>query len=129
MDPAASPDAPDWDAVLRRVIRWQLVMAAAGLAAWLLLAGGREAVSFALGAGLALFSFFLLHRAVVRAEQSKTTLIAMLLAATRYLLYAVIIFAIVKNYEVRLTPAITGISITVAAITLEAIYELIHART
>lgn len=126
---SGTPDARDWDAVLRRIIRWQWRMAAGGLGAWWLFAGFSWALSFALGAGLALLSFFLLHRAVVRSEPGKSNVTAWLLAATRYLLYALIIFAIVKNYEVRLTAAVTGICISVAAITLEAIYELIHART
>jgi hypothetical protein len=126
---SGTPDTRDWDAVLRRVIRWQFVIAAVGLVAWWLFAGFSEALSFALGAGLALLSFFLLHRVVVRTDENKSTVVAWLVAATRYLLYALIIFAIVRNYEVRLTAVLTGVCISVAAITLEAIYELIHART
>ncbi len=106
------------DKFLRNVTRWQ-----AGLAA----KGPPAAASFAVGALASSASFWLLAKFTSALSPNPAGPLTLLLSALRILLIGVALFAIIQNYELQSTPAVTGILIVVAAITIEVLRNSFYA--
>lgn len=118
---AAEADAARHRGVVSRIRRWQLICAAVGLPAWWILAGQREAVSFAVGALISILSFGLLDRFTAAFGGGPVSRPGVALSAIRILLIGGLLFVIMSNYSLHPLAAGTGLLTTVAAITIEAL--------
>jgi hypothetical protein len=107
--------------VVSRVRRWQVLFAIAGLPAWWILAGQREALSFAVGAIASIASFGLLDRFTSAIGGGPVSRSGLALSAIRILLIGGLLFVIMSNYRLDPLAAGTGLLATVAAITIEAL--------
>lgn len=123
----------DADAALRRITRILLALAAAGTLAWLAAKGLRGAVSFAAGAAVSGFSFWWLQRLVGGMEEAVKTGRARgasaVIHSLRILLLGGALYGILRVYEVFVPALVTGLLVTVAAITLEVLYEWFYGTT
>lgn len=121
------------EAALRRITRILLALAAAGAAGWLAAKGVRGLVSFAAGAAISGFSFWWLQRLARTLEQAAKTGKAKGASAAvhslRILLLGGALYGILRVYEVFAPALVTGLLVTVAAITLEVLYEWIYGTT
>ena len=115
---------------IARMERAALVIAAAGLAGVLVYAGWRAALGFGCGAVIAHFNFGLWKRiAGAVGEQgpktpgdSKAVLLGM-----RYLLIGGAVFVIIKILEVSAMAVVAGLLVSVAAVLVELVLQLMRA--
>lgn len=116
---------------MRRIALLMITLAAAGTLAWLAFRGGRAALSFLTGAAVSGVSFWWLQHMVAGLEKAvrdgKTPGGKAALHALRIFLLGGSLYVILKLYEVHVPALVTGLLVTVAAITLEAVRELIYA--
>jgi len=116
-------------ATLRRIIWIQVALTVAGLVVWGLARHRLGLLSFTFGALVSTACFFLLSRAILAATSGRISAVTAVTSTLRLLIAGVIIHVILRTYEVLPVAVVCGILTPVAAITLEAIYELIYART
>jgi hypothetical protein len=116
-------------ATLRRIVWIQVALMIAGLIIWGLARQRLGLLSFTFGALISTACFFLLSRAILAATSGRISAVTAVTSTLRLLIAGVIIHVILRTYEVLPIAAVCGILTPVAAITLEAIYELIYART
>ncbi len=123
----------DADTSLRRIARYMLGLAAAGALAWLAARGLREAASFLAGAAVSGFSFWWLQRMVLGMEEAakggRAKGASAVIHSLRILLLGGVLYVILRVYEVILPALVTGLLVTVAAITLEVLYEWFYGTT
>lgn len=114
-----------------RIAKLIAVLAAAGLTGWLLAKGVRGGVSFGAGAAVSALSFWWLSRMVAGIEKAalggRISGGRTALNAARIFLLGGSLYVIVRVYEVFVPALVTGLLVTVVAITLEALYEFIYA--
>ena len=116
-------------ATLRRIIWIQVALMIAGLIIWGLARQRLGLLSFTFGALISTACFFLLSRAILATTSGRISTVTAVTSALRLLIAGVIIHVILRTYEVLPVAVVCGILTPVTAITLEAIYELIYART
>jgi ATP synthase I chain len=104
-----------------RVRRWQYLSAAVGLPVWYWFGGQNEALSFAVGAVASIASFGLLDKFTASVGGGPVSGPGVALSALRILLIGGLLFVIMSNYSLHPFAAGTGLLITVAAITIEAL--------
>ncbi len=124
----------DYDAVVGRILKVCLGVAAAGLLISAVWQGLRGALSFGAGAAISGSSFYMLHRLVrevgsTLAGGRRPGAFSVILHGFRFFLLGGAAYAIVRLYEVFLPAFVAGLLVPVTAATLEALYELIYART
>ena len=117
---------------MRRIGRLILGLTAGGVVVWLAAKGVRGAFSFLSGAAISALSFWWLQRIVsgleeaVRGGSSPGGKAA--LHGLRILLLGGALYGILKVYQAFVPALVTGLLVAVAAITIEALYELLYAR-
>ena len=117
---------------MRRIARLIMALAVAGTLAWLAAKGARGAISFLSGAAVSTLSFWWLRQIVsgldeaVRGGNSSGAKAA--LHGLRIFVLCGVLYGILKVYQAFVPALVTGLLVAVAAITIEAIYELIYAR-
>lgn len=116
---------------LRRIFRGAQLLTAAGTLAALALQGWRWGLGFAAGAAGSCVNFYWLHRLVegITPGGQRPGKRLLVVLATRYLLLGLAGYAIVKVFGLSLAAILLGLFVPVAAIFVEIIYELTHART
>ncbi len=117
----SADDEKRHQSVIGRVQRWQLIAAAIGLPAWLILGGQREAISFAVGAVVSIASFGLLDKFTSVVGGGPTSRSSLAFSAMRIFLVGGFLFVIMSNYSLHPLAVATGLLTTVAAITVEAL--------
>lgn len=115
--------------LLNRVMLFQVLVVILGLVGFGVTRGRLGALSFGVGAMLASLSLWLIHRFVSMLGGQRTGATTFLLMATRLLLAGVLLYVILKTYEVHLPAAACGVLTPVVAIILATIYEHFYART
>ena len=114
----------------RRVWALHLVVGAAGsIAAWVI-AGWRVGAGFAIGAAISAVNYRLLNRTVDligTGERPRKPSVALL--ALRYLILGASGYVIVTYLELNAPAVFIGLLVSVAAVILEILYELIYAGT
>jgi len=118
----------DYHLTLRRMTRFTLALGAAGALAVLLVRGPRDAGGFLVGAAISaagLESWKMLARAA--GGSGKPRALALLLGA-RYLIAGALIYVIVKVTGITLGAVFAGLLVSLAAVLLEFIYELVTLR-
>ena len=116
---------------LRRINAIMLGLMAGGCAVSFVAAGWRGLVGFFLGAAVAYFYFRWIREMadslVPGGPPPRKRLVVYL--ALRYAVFGAAGYVIVKYFGISMLAALAGLSVSVAAILLEILYELIYART
>jgi hypothetical protein len=116
-------------ALFRRVFQVQAVLVVLGLIGFSLSRGRVGGMSFLVGATLGTLSLWVLFRVVGMAETTKVTPLTLLLISTRLLIAGLILYVILRTYEVHLGAAASGVLSHIVAIILATLYDYFHART
>lgn len=125
---------PEFSAgALVRIDNWMKWTAAAGTLAAVALGGWRAALGFLLGALISWLNFRLLKRlvdalgaAAGAGGPSRSRGAAFL--GLRYVLLALVAYVILRFSKLSLLALLAGIFVSVAAVTLEIVFELLYAR-
>jgi hypothetical protein len=125
-EPHAAP--ADEAAVLQRIRRLMAILAVLGAGACFAWSGKSGAMSFLGGAALSATSLWSLQKLVNLFSAEKPGPLPVAFLTLRFLMIAGVAYVIVRTYEVFLPAVALGLLLSVAAITLEALYELIYAR-
>ncbi|MEX2262189.1 MAG: ATP synthase subunit I [Bryobacteraceae bacterium] len=116
-----------------RIGRLMLALALGGTAACFAVGGWPWGIGFALGAGVSWLNFRWLKRVVdhlgAASEGVRTPKKMAVLVGLRYLILGLAAYVIVKYSTLSLTAALIGLFVSVAAIILEILFELIYAGT
>lgn len=122
-----SPETNFYDRALRRIDRVALILALLFVVGVLAVRGWRDAMGCAIGAVLSFLNLILWRRAAnaVAPDAQRTTSGSAALFGLRYLLLGGIIFVIIKYLEVSFAAVFAGLLVSVAAVILEILYELI----
>lgn len=115
--------------LLKRVYLFQILVIVAGLIGFGIAKKGLGALSFGTGAILSSASLWLIHRFVAALGGQKSNPLTYLLMMVRLLLVAVVLYGILRTYEVLLPAVACGVLAPIAAIILAVIYEHFYART
>ena len=120
-----------YDRALRRI---RLISIAVGLIGALIAGmrwGPKIGVGFLIGALLSLVNLQWWNTVVSAIGGSGKAPLrgSAIILLLRYLLIGGVIYAIVKVLKITPAPLLAGLLVSVAAVTLEALYELIYART
>ncbi len=123
--------ADSYQRALKRLIRFSLAVGAAGVIATLMTRGPRPAAGFLFGTLLSLVNlrwWTSVANAIGGSGKAALRASAVILLL-RYLLFGGAIYVIVR--VLKITPAVllAGLLVSVVAVMLEALYELIYART
>lgn len=122
----------DYRRIVRRIGWLCLILAAAGAAAWGLLAGAASMFSFLGGAAIASLSFFLLHRLVddlqAAAEGRPVKKVRFFVHAFRLLILGGAAYVILDFYGAGRLALASGLTVAVTAATVEVLIELFYAR-
>ena len=120
-----------YERALGRMLRIAAVLGAMGTIAALAARGPRPAAGFLLGAVISLINFrWWVNLAGALGGSAKTPLRASAaILGLRYVLVAGVVYGIVKVLEITLAAVLAGLFVSVAAVILELLYELIYART
>ena len=115
-----------------RIFRWMAWLAAAGTLVALALGGWRLAAGFLVGSLASYLNFRWLKRLVealgggVSGKPARAR--GAVFLGLRYLLLAAGVYAILKSSVVSLPGALAGLFVSVAAVILEIVFELVYAR-
>jgi hypothetical protein len=113
----------DDEKLMRRLVLWQALLVAAGLAAWYFTRGQTFAVSFLVGALASEASFWLIHKLAHALGGAHVSAFAAVMGTLRLLLIGGAMFVILRTYDLQVGAVATGISVVVVSILLEAIRE------
>lgn len=120
-------------ATARRTYLWMLAVTAAGSVGALLYGGAPWLTGFLTGAGFSAVNFWMLHKVVQRVGETGgeegPRKASPALFGLRYLLFAAFGYGILNAFGASLAAALAGIFVSVAAVFLEAIFELIYGTT
>ena len=116
-----------YDRALRRIDRVAIAFALVFVIGVLAVRGWREAMGCAIGALLSFVNLWMWRRAAnaVRPDADRTAASSAALFGLRYLLLGGIIFVIIKYLEVSFAAVFAGLLVSVAAVIVEIVYELI----
>lgn len=121
-------DSAIYHAAVRRISVYSLVLSLSGVAAAGSLEGWPGAVGFALGSGLSWLNFHWIRRLVeslgAAAKPKRAAGFAVVLGL-RYALLGGIGYVMLKFFGVSLLAVLAGLLAVVAAVILEAVYQLI----
>lgn len=124
----AVPDDLTYERVVQRITRITVVLGATGSVVALTLGGWSWALGFALGSTVSWISFRWLKQVVgsLGVEHPQPNLPQK--AVLRYLLIAGAAYLLVRYTVVNLRAALVGLLISSAAVLIEIVIELVHAR-
>ena len=113
-----------------RMYRSMGVLAALGLIGFVWYGGAPTGIGFVVGAAFSAINFWIFHRVVSKLGENppsgKAGSGSAMLAGLRYLVFGVAGYAILKSFEASILAALAGCFVAVAAVLLEAFYELIY---
>ena len=125
-----------YDRALARIVRIGVALAVIGTIFVLIRYGPRTAVGFLAGALLSLLNFYGLRRVVDALSPTPANPAPRAGMRTspvfwvfRYLIFAGIVYVIVKGLGISLMPILAGLFVVAAAIIVEILYEITYART
>lgn len=122
----------DYGRVIRRIGWISLAVAAAGAAAWRILGGTAEMLSFLGGAAVAGLSFWLLHRLVedlhAAAGGRPVRQVRFFVHAFRMLILGAAAYVILEFCGGSRVALASGLTVALAAATIEVLIELFYAR-
>jgi hypothetical protein len=119
-----------YERALKRMIRISVAVGAVGAIAVLVARGPRIAAGFLLGAALSWLNlrwWTIVANAIGGTGKAPPRGSAAILAL-RYLLFGGVIYGIVKILKITPVAVLAGLLVSVAAVMIEILYELIYAR-
>ena len=123
---------PDfYDRALRRIIKMTMAIGIAGTLAILIIRSVNDASGFVIGASISLLNFYWwkgLAAQLSTATGDRPLRASGFFMSARYVIGGVAIYAIVKLLGINLAAVLAGLFVSVAAILLEIVYELIFVR-
>jgi hypothetical protein len=128
---ADSRDNAFYDRALDRIIRVAAVLGAAGSIVSWVLRGANWAAGFLVGAVISLINFYGWKRLATSLGGSggkRPWSGSAAFLGLRYLLFAAVIYAIVKLLGITLVGVLAGLFVSVAAILVEIFYELVFTK-
>lgn len=130
MGAAVTSDELFLEQALDRINVWMLALMIAGMAGAAWIAGWRGLVGFFLGAAVSYFYFrWIKHVADALAPGARPPRKRIVvLLVLRYAIFGAAGYFLVRHMGVSLKAALAGLSVSVAAILIEMVYELIFAR-
>jgi hypothetical protein len=120
-----------YEQAVKRIIRFSLATGAAGAIVTLILRGPRVALGFLIGTAFSFVNLRALTTVVNALGGSVVPSLraSVLFLALRYLIFGGVVYVIVKVLKITPAAVLAGLLVTFAAVMLEALYELIYART
>ena len=122
------PDEGLFDRAVARILLLMIWFAAAGALAALIYRGWTWGVGFLLGSAVSWFNFRWLKQIVEALGGKRPRASLALIIGSRYLILAGGAYVILKYTVVSLPAALVGLFVSVAAVLVEIILELAHAR-
>lgn len=115
---------------IRRILRFMGLLAAVGTVVALLWRGWRSGAGFAVGSAIAWINFLWLKRLTesLGASHAKRSSASAVLMGSRYLLLAGIAYVILRFTKISLPATLTGLFVSLGAVLLEILFELVYAR-
>jgi hypothetical protein len=120
------------DRAIHRMLRWVVALSVIGTAAASIYGGWRWGFGFLAGAVASYWNFRgiigIADRLVQAAQKNAPRPRAGYRVVLRFLVLGIAAFVILKYSELNLTAAFAGLFVSVAAVILELLFELIYAR-
>jgi hypothetical protein len=113
-----------------RILKFMAILAGAGTLFALAWRGWRSGAGFALGAGIAWINFFWLRRLTesLGASQPKRSTHSAVILGSRYLILGGIAYVILRLTNISLPAVLTGLFVSLGAVLVEILFELVYAR-
>ena len=131
-----APEDDFMERAISRIYRWIVYLSVAGLIIGFVTGGWQTAVGFLLGAAASMLNFRWLKKVVDALSgiqtpgQSKPRWARYaLVMGLRYLLLAIGAYVILNYTSLSLNAALTGLFVSVAAVIVEILFELVYAGT
>jgi hypothetical protein len=121
-------DEQHFTRALARITRTMCVIAAAGTAVAWWLGSWRGGLGFLAGAAASGLGYYWLKHVVEALANQRSRRRTAILAGLRYLLLGIGAYVIFRLRVVSLPAALAGLFTAVAAVVVEIVYELAHAR-
>lgn len=122
-------DAAFYERALSRLDRIAIVLAAGVSLVFLGIEGWRAGVATAAMAAASIYNLRRLKGIAAAIDPgTKTRTISAVLVGLRYLLLGAICFVIIKYFEVSFLAIVAGLLVSVAAVLVEIVYELLFIR-
>jgi ATP synthase I chain len=120
-----------YEQALRRMFRFSVIIGVAGVFVVLAIWGAMIAAGFLLGATLSLVNlrWWISVANSIGASGHTPLRASAVFLVLRYALFGGAIYVIVKILKITPAALLAGLLVTVAAVMVEALYELIYART
>ena len=120
-----------YDLALGRILRISIAVGIAGALIAGIIFGPKIGAGFLVGAALSLINLHWLSTLVSAIGGSGKPPLrgSAAIAVLRYGIIGAVIYAIVKILKITPAALLAGLLVSVAAVTIEALYELIYART
>jgi hypothetical protein len=114
-----------------RILRLMKILAGVGTVAALAWRGWRSGAGFALGALIAWINFLWLKRIVdsLGASRPKASRRGAVVSGFRYLILGFTVYVILRLSSISLPAAVTGLFVSLGAVLIEILFELVYART
>ena len=123
-----NPDDSYYERVAGRIFKVMLVLAAGGAMVALVWRGWAAGAGFALGAAVSWLNFRWLKHVVDGLGSKRARPRLALLAGFRYLLLGGGAYVILRYSSISLPAALVGLFVSVAAIIVETVFEVMYAR-
>jgi hypothetical protein len=125
---AASEDV--YRRAVGRILRFMAILAGGGTLVALAWRGWRSGAGFAFGAGIAWINFLLLKRITdsLGASPSKGSARRAVVLGSRYLILGGLAYAILRLTGINRLAAVTGLFVSLAAVLIEILFQLVYAR-
>jgi hypothetical protein len=115
---------------VQRILRFMTVLACGGTLVALAWRGWRSGAGFAFGAAIAWINFLLLKRITdsLGGAPSKGSVRRAVVLGSRYLILGGLAYAILRLTGINTLAAVTGLFVSLAAVLIEILFELVYAR-
>jgi hypothetical protein len=115
--------------LFRRMAWIQAALVVTGLIGWGLARGRIGLLSFGAGATVASLGFWVLYRIAAAMMGARPGVLATFLMTSRLLVAGVVLYVILRTYEVLPAAIVLGVLTPVLAILLATLYDFFYART
>ena len=117
----------DWfGAAVHRVVRLTAALGVAGTLAALFWRGWNWGAGFAVGAAISGLNFYWLKRLAESLGGTRVRRRGAVFLASRYLLLGLIAYVILRYSSISLPAALAGLFVSVAAVIVEILFELVY---
>jgi hypothetical protein len=115
---------------VRRILRFMAILAGGGTLVALAWRGWQSGAGFAFGSAIAWINFLALKRITdsLGASPSKGSARRAVVLGSRYLILGGLAYVILRLTGINTLAAVTGLFVSLAAVLIEILFELVYAR-